>query len=263
MLDGALSLRSVLSLLDILSVAAIFYWTLGVVRGTRAVPVLKGLVVLLTVSVGLGALFQLTPFQLPALNFLLQRAVLPGFIVAIPVIFQPELRRALERIGTSTSIPQVLPAHGPERGSSLAHSLAAAAVNLAERGVGALMVIERDTGLQDVVDTGNPLDAAVSPSLLETIFTPDSPLHDGAVIISRGRLVAAGCVLPLSDNLRVIGERGTRHRAAVGITETSDAIAIVVSEETGTVSVSQSGRLLSNFTADRLERLLSIALRDR
>ena len=249
------------ALLDVLAVAAVFYWLLGVVGGTRAVPVLRGLAVLLVASVALGALFQLGQVRLPALNFLIQRAILPGFLVAIPVIFQPELRRALERLGTSTSLQVLLPHHDPEGYEGVAYNLARAVGNLASRRIGALIVLEREIGLEDVADTGTRLDAAVDAGLLESIFVPGGPLHDGAVVISHNRIVAAGCVLPLSDNLQVVGDRGTRHRAALGITETSDAVVIVASEETGTISVAQNGRLLSNFSQDRLQRFLTVTLR--
>jgi uncharacterized protein (TIGR00159 family) len=261
LLDRLNQVGPLVALLDVLSVAAVFYWLLGVVGGTRAVPVLRGLAVLLVVSVALGTLFQLGGIRLPALDFLIQRAILPGFLVAIPVIFQPELRRALERLGTSTSLQVLLPHHDPEGYEAVAQKIAKAVFDLAARRIGALIVLERDTGLEDIADTGTRLDAAVDTGLLESIFVPGGPLHDGAAVISHGRIVAAGVVLPLSDNLQVVGDRGTRHRAALGITETSDALAIVVSEETGAVSVAQNGRLLGNFSQERLQRLLTATLR--
>ncbi len=249
-----------IAVVDILCVAAVFYWLLGVIGGTRAVPVVRGLVIVLVLAVGLGAFFQLSSVRLQALNFLIQQAILPGFIVAIPIVFQPELRRALEKLGTSTSL-QTLYSHGDlEEKDELTESLCRAVFDLAYRRIGALIVIERETGLEDVMDTGTRVDADVAPGLLESVFTPGGPLHDGAVIISRGRLAAAGCVLPLSDNLRAVDSRGTRHRAALGLAETSDALVIIVSEETGTVSIAQNGRLVSNFSEERLRRLLSAAL---
>jgi len=250
-----------LSVIDILVVAAIFYWILGLVKGTRAVPVLRGLAIILVSSVALLIIFQITPFKLRALDFLLQRALLPGFVVAIPVIFQPELRRALERIGTSTTFSALYSHSETDEITKLAQNITKAVTDLADRRIGALIVIERETGLEDIADTGTRIDACADPGLLESIFMPNGPLHDGAVIISRGRIVAAGCVLPLSENMRVLGERGTRHRAALGVTETSDAIAVVVSEETGVISVAQNGRLLSNFTEERLMRFLTAALK--
>lgn len=249
------------ALLDILLVALVFYWLLGVVGGTRAVPILRGLGVLLVVSVAVGTLFQLQEIRLPALDFLIQRAIIPAFIVAIPVIFQPELRRALERLGTSANLQVLLPHQDPVGYEAVAANIARAVAGLAARRIGALIVIERETGLEDIEDTGTRLDAAVDSGLLESIFVPGSPLHDGAVIINDSRIVAAGSVLPLSDNLQVVGDRGTRHRAALGITETSDAVVVVVSEETGSISVAQNGRLLSNFTQERLQRFLTATLR--
>lgn len=245
------------TLLDILIVAAVFYWLLGVVGGTRAVPALRGLGVILVGLVALGTLFQLSEIRLPALQFLIQQAVLPSALVAIIIIFQPELRRALERLGASTTLQALYPHADIAEGEGIAQAITEAAVDLAQRRVGALIVLERETGLRDIADTGTRLDATVTRNLLETVFTPGGPLHDGAVIISRDRIIAAGCVLPLSDNLRMLGDRGTRHRAALGITEASDAIVIVVSEETGAISVAQNGRLLSNFSEERLLRFLS------
>lgn len=247
--------------LDVICVAGIFYWLLSIISGTRAVPVVRGLLIVLIVSFALGTFFQLSSIRLQALNFLIQQALLPGFIVAIPIIFQPELRRALERLGTSTNLPALYQHTGDvESRESVAQAICRAVFDLAYRRIGALIVIERETGLQDIADTGTELDAEVVPGLLESIFTPGGPLHDGATIISRGRLSAAGCVLPLSENLRAVGDFGTRHRAALGIAETSDALAITVSEETGRVSIAQNGRLISNFSEERLRRLLSATL---
>lgn len=248
------------TVIDILSVAAVFYWLLGVVGGTRAVPVLRGLGVILVSLVVLGTFFQLSAVRLPALEFLIQQAVLPSSVIAILVIFQPELRRALERLGTSTSL-QSLYAHPEADGQeAITHAITRAVIDLADRRVGALIVIERETGLRDIADTGTQLDAYITTGLIESIFVPGGPLHDGAVIISHNRVIAAACVLPLSENFRVVGDRGTRHRAALGMTETSDAMVIAVSEESGTVSVAQNGRLLSNFSEERLLRFLSTTL---
>ncbi|MEJ7652600.1 MAG: diadenylate cyclase, partial [Chloroflexia bacterium] len=197
------------TIIDVLLVASVFYWLLGIVGGTRAVPALRGLGVILITLVALGTLFQLSSFRLPALQFLIQQAVLPSSLVAVIIIFQPELRRALERLGTSTTL-QVLVPHGElDNRDALINGITTAVLNMAQSRVGALIVIEREAGLRDVADTGTPLDASVSHNLLETIFTPGGPLHDGAVIISGGRIVAAGCVLPLSENVRAVGDRGT------------------------------------------------------
>ncbi|MCS7051488.1 MAG: diadenylate cyclase CdaA, partial [Thermomicrobium sp.] len=175
------------------------------------------------------------------------------------VVFQPELRRALERLGhTSAWLRTPLSGHEPQTEETI-EEVTRAVTQLARFRYGALIVIERETGLQDYADRGIPLDATLTQQLLVNIFFPNSPLHDGAVIIRGNRILAAGCVLPLSENLSDV-QLGTRHRAGVGITEESDAVAIIVSEETGQISLAVNGRLYRNMDAERLRRTLRVLL---
>lgn len=238
-----------IDVLDILLVAFIFFWLLYLVRGTRAVPLLRGVVFLIIVVALLSGLTRLRAF-----GWLTQRA-LPALLVAIPVVFQQELRRALERVGRAGTL------FGRTTGNRavLEQTLAAitqACYVLSERRHGALIVLERDTGLQEFVDGGVLLDAAVTSDLLVTIFDPHTMLHDGAVIVRRGRILAAACVLPLSTAFLADRQLGLRHRAGIGVTEDSDAVAVVVSEERGSISVAHNGRIIRNLDAKRLEAVL-------
>lgn len=240
-----------ISILDIVLVTALFYVILLLLRGTRAESLLRGLT-LLAVTVWLVGLF----LPLTAFNWLM-RLILPALAVAVPVIFQPEIRRGLERLGRAG---RLIPWTRRSDRSDLAYvfeELSRACTLLAERRRGALIVLERETGLQDYVDTGVPLNADISAALLLTLFYPDTPLHDGAVIVRRHRVAAAGCLLPLSDSLRVDEHLGTRHRAALGITEGTDALAIVVSEENGVISLVHDGKMVRHLTGERLQRMLT------
>ncbi|MBI2864768.1 MAG: TIGR00159 family protein [Chloroflexi bacterium] len=235
------------NVLDILIIAFIFYWLLVLLKGTTAMSLLRGIATVFIVAYILGYLFQLT-----MLNWLLKNS-LPALLIVIPVLFQPELRRALERIGrtsftagvTSSPIEQVIA------------NVCAAASLLADRRCGALLVLERETGLQDYADSGVLLDASPSVELIMSVFYPNSPLHDGAMILRDFRVAAASCVLPLSENASAIQSLGTRHRAAIGITERTDSISVVVSEETGAISVCSNGRIVKNLDEARLRRVLS------
>jgi len=238
-----------IDVLDILLVASIFFWLLYLVRGTRAVPLLRG-VIFLTISVTLLSGL----IHLRALGWLTQKA-LPALLVAIPVVFQQELRRALERLGRAGTL------FGRTAGGHAAleqtlEAVAQACYILSERRYGALVVLERETGLQEFVDSGVPLDAAITSDLLVTIFDPHTMLHDGAVIVRHGRVMAAACVLPLSTAFLADRQLGLRHRAALGVTEDSDAIAVVVSEERGSISIAHSGRIIRNLDAKRLKTVL-------
>lgn len=240
-------------LLDIAIVSLIFYWLLGVIRGTRAVQLLRGFGIVLAISFLLGSLLQLD-----TLNWLLERVIQPALFVAIPVLFQPELRRALENLGRTNDL--FGRTFGRANQSELLETIngvARAAHQLSQQGVGALMVVERETGLQEYADRGVALDARLAVPLLLNIFYPNSPLHDMAVILRGNRILAANVVLPLSED--VVGQRryGTRHRAAKGITEQSDALAVVVSEETGAISLVHDGRMVSYLNEARLRSLLA------
>ena len=237
-----------LSVLDILLVAAIFFGLLQVLRRTQAVLVLRGLVIVAVLAVILSSLLPL-----PAFTWLVRNS-LPAMLVAIPVIFQPELRRALERLGRAGPMSSWF---GREVAMDVVvEEVAEACVRLAERRHGALIVFERNTGLQDVIDTGVLLDAVVSRELLLTIFFPNTALHDQAVVIRADRIAAAACVLPLSERLANSHVLGTRHKAGIGLTERSDAVSLIVSEETGVISIAHNGRMIRRLDGDRLRAIL-------
>ncbi len=233
---------------DVLVVAAALYWLLLLLRGTTAMTLLRGGAILLLVTVILARTFDLR-----VLNFIIRNSV-AGILIAVVVVFQPEIRRALERVGRTGLLV------GRHVNPEMIDALARAAFDLSRQRHGALIVIERDTGLQDYIDTGVVIDAAVTPELLEGLFYPNSPLHDGATILRNDRVVAAACTLPLSEN-KLPEELGTRHRAGVGVTDRTDAIAIIVSEQTGRVSLAADGRLYhraqdENDLRDAMMRLL-------
>jgi diadenylate cyclase len=205
--------------------------------------------ILLTVAFVLSNAFNLTMLQ-----FLLRNSI-PALIFAIPVLFQPEIRRALEQLGRAGSLFPRTTVVSPN--TRLAEIIARAAQQLAERRFGALLVLERATPLGEYASKGVAMDAVLSSELLLNIFWPNTPLHDGAVIVHGDRIVAAGVVLPLATS-PTVEHVGTRHRAAIGITEISDAIAVVVSEETGTISLANAGRMVRNLGEARLQKVLSI-----
>lgn len=244
------------ALVDILSVTLIIHWLLWFAQRTRAAQLIRGLTILIV-----GVLLAASVFNLTALGWLISRAW-PVFIVSIPIIFQPEIRRALEQLGhTGQWLRQGLT---PQPDADVEHAIdevTRAVSQLSRVGYGALLVIERETGLQDYADRGVQLDAVVTRQLLINVFYPNSPLHDGAVIVRGNRIVAANCILPLSEREVTAGKIGTRHQAAIGITEESDAIAVVVSEETNRISIAHSGRLTENLDAERLRRALRSLLR--
>ncbi|HEY7347718.1 MAG TPA: diadenylate cyclase CdaA [Ktedonobacterales bacterium] len=237
--------------LDILIVTLVIYSILVLVRGTRADQILQGLVIVLVAGILISSVFHLT-----LLNWLLRYSI-PAALIALPVIFQPELRRLLEYLGRSSKVmnrPRTSFSRGTER---TVDEICQASTRLKDRRQpGALICIERSTGLEDYAATGVRMDALVSAELLLTIFYPNSPLHDGAVIIRGDRLIAAAVLLPLSDAMHAYADMGTRHRAALGLTEQTDAIAIIISEESGTISLAEHGRLIRNVSEDRLRRML-------
>ncbi|CAN5366822.1 diadenylate cyclase CdaA [soil metagenome] len=243
------------SIVDILVVTIIIFWVLWVAQGTRATQVLRGAVILLVFAYVLASSLSLT-----TLNWVLER-LWPALFIAIPVIFQPEIRRALEQIGHTGAWLRQIPAADAAVTERMVDEVVRAAAQLARLRFGALMVIERETGLQDYADRGVQIDAYLTRQLLINIFYPNSPLHDAAVLIRGDRVVAASVVLPLTDNVSAEGQLGTRHRAAIGVTEDSDALAVIVSEETGQISVAHNGRLIRNLDQDRLRRVLRSLLR--
>lgn len=247
---SAFSRFTLSSALDILIVTVLFYGILMLVRGTRADQVLRG-VILLFIFFSIMA----DVFHLAMVDWLLRNSPLV-LLVAIPIIFQPELRRALEQVGrTSALINRPLATLSTPLQPSTVDELVDAVRRLSQERNGALIVLEGATGLEDFVRTGVRVDGEVTGDLLVTIFFIHSPLHDGAVIVRGDRILAAGCVLPLSDNPAALGH-GTRHRAAIGITEQTDAACIVVSEETGAVSLARAGHLSQDISMERLLRYL-------
>jgi len=249
----ALTLLEWRSVIDILVVGLIVYWLLTLIQGTTAIMVVRGIMTLVIVGTILAYALNLT-----MLNWLLRNSI-PALIVVIPILFQPELRRALEQIGRAGGL---IP-HSPVLTASahVVDVIAIAARRLSERRWGALIILERDTGLGEYVETGVPIDGALSVELVLNVFFPNSPLHDGAVIVQGERLGAAGCVLPLADVHASPVHYGTRHRAAIGITEVADAIAVVVSEETGRISIANNGHLVGNLDESKLRKVLGILYR--
>ncbi len=243
------NLRDPSNLLDIALVALIIFAVLRLFQGTQAMQLARGVLLVVLVTLVLSQTFDLIAF-----NWLLRTAS-PMLLVSIPVIFQPELRRALERLGRSA--PAFL-RRGTDNTVSqrLVNEIAQATEQLARRRTGALVVFEGVTGLEDIIDRGVRLDAAISAELLVTIFWPNTPLHDGAAILRGEQIIAAGCVLPLATQDLGDPQIGTRHRAAVGVTEQTDAMSLVVSEETGNISVARNGRIV-RVEAGQLRRILT------
>jgi uncharacterized protein (TIGR00159 family) len=239
--------------LDILLVAILIYQVLLMFRGTRTVQMLVGLGLLLGASVAARRV------ELHSIEWVLDN-FWSFWVIALVVLFQPEFRRALTRIGHQQVVQSVLGVSYEER-AQVADEVASAAAALAERRIGALIVLERATGLRQYAELGLPLDAIVSADLLGTVFMPGSPLHDGAVIIQRTRVGAAGCFLPLSRDLHVARTLGTRHRAALGIAEETDAVAVVVSEETGQIAIAVDGQIDRPVDPEALRWQLSRLLR--
>ena len=237
---------------EVTIISLLLFWVLLLLRGTTAMAVIRGAFILLLAAV---ALVQI--FDLPVLDFLIRNSFI-GLLIAIPVIFQQELRRALERVGRAGARAFGARASSP----GTIDAIDEAAGDMAKKRIGALIVVARETGLADYVDTGIPLDAVPSPDIIESVFYPNSPLHDGALVIRDDRLIAAGVTLPLSDN-SLPGELGTRHRAALGITERTDAVSVIVSEETGRISVAADGQIHARLQGPELRGLLEALLTGR
>jgi len=229
---------------DILLVTLGVYWLLLLIRGTRAVQILVGLLVLFVASLA-SEIFQLVTLRLILDNFL------SSAVLIIIVLFQHDIRRALARVGRG-----FFPSVSAQQESQMLEEVVRSAQTLAQKRVGALIVLERETQLDDQIEAGTPLDAAVSKELLISIFLPYSPLHDGAVVVQQGRVAWAGCILPLTLRSDLPEGVGTRHRAAVGLTEETDAVVVVVSEETGNISVVLGGEMLRGLDAPRLRVVL-------
>jgi diadenylate cyclase len=230
---------------DIALVAFVIYWLLLLLRGTRAVQIVVGLIVLVAANV-ISEVFQLVTVRLILDSFI------PYAVLIIVILFQVEIRRALARVGRG-----VFPSVSAEQESQILEEVVRAAQTLSQKRVGALMVVERETNLDDQLEMGRRLDAEVSKDLLVSLFLPYSPLHDGAVVLQQGRVAYAGAILPLALKQELPEGVGTRHRAAVGITEETDAVVIVVSEETASISVVMNGEIFQDLETPRLREVLA------
>lgn len=241
-------------LFDILIVAFIFYKLYLLIKETRAEQLMKGILILLFITK--AAEFS----KLHSVSWLLNNTIKAGMF-ALVVVFQPELRRILEHLGQARFIsPNIKNSKGDME--KVIDELIEGCSSLSRQKIGALIVIERKTGINEVIQTGTLLDSEISRQLLINIFIPNTPLHDGAVVIRRSKIIAAGCFLPLTENKFLNQELGTRHRAALGISERSDCISVVVSEETGAMSVAISGRLQKGLEKEELRQQLTEALTD-
>ena len=238
----------VVNLFDILLVWFIIYKLFNIIRGTKAIQLLKGIFVIVVVR-SLSGLLGLNTLQ-----WLMDQVVTWG-VLAIIIIFQPELRRALEQLGRGKLF---LRNNSPEDDvqERLVDNIVKASAYMAKRRIGALISIEKETGLGDYIETGIPLEAHISSELLINIFIPNTPLHDGAVILQDNRVQAAACYLPLSESPFISKELGTRHRAAIGISEVTDCVTIVVSEETGSISLTKSGELYRDLDEETFKDML-------
>ncbi|HSO27901.1 MAG TPA: diadenylate cyclase CdaA [Anaerolineales bacterium] len=245
------------SVLDILLVTAIFFVILSLLRTTQTMVILRGALLLLAL---IGAISTLN--LLPAFSWLV-RTALPALLVAVPVIFAPEIRRALERLGRAGLFRNADTVTTAAQG--MVNAIVTASARLSDRKHGALIVIQRLDSLEEYAETGVRMDARVSPELLLQIFYPNTPLHDGAVLISNNRIISAASVLPLSASGVLVRsperQMGLRHRAALGISEASDAVGVVVSEETGSISVVHAGRMIRRLDSERLENILNAFFR--
>jgi diadenylate cyclase len=237
-----------INIVDVLLVWFVFYKLITIIKGTKAVQLLKGIFVLLIARI-------LTEFfGLNTLQWMMDQ-VLPFGFLAIIIIFQPELRRALEQIGRGRLFARTMMQEEEER-DRLIEAFVKSVSYMAKRRIGALISIEKETGLSEYIETGTGMDSLITSELLINIFIPNTPLHDGAVIVQRNRIAAAGCYLPLSESPFISKELGTRHRAALGISEVTDAVTIIVSEETGAVSLTANGDIDRNLDMEEFEARL-------
>ncbi|MEA3328620.1 MAG: diadenylate cyclase CdaA [Candidatus Omnitrophota bacterium] len=230
-------------LLEIAIIWFVFYWILVSIKGTRAIQVLKGLVILFI------AFFIAQIFHLTSINWLLTK-IFAISIIALLIIFQPELRRGLAHLGRNRFFAIF------SRGEETVNEIVKACTYLSKRKIGALIAIEKDIGLKVYIESGVAMDAKVTSELIQTIFMPNTPLHDGGVVIKEERLAASGCLFPLTQNPSIGKTVGTRHRAALGLTEETDAACVVISEETGAISVAIGGKLTRDLEPQTLRKVL-------
>lgn len=241
-------------IIDVLVVSFIIYQAFKLIKETRAEQLIKGILVLVFL------LYFSSWLQLYTLKYILEHTMQLGFL-ALLVVFQPELRRALEQVGRSPISKLFKIGEDESEGVKIISEIARAVEAMSKNKIGALIVIERDTGLGEIIESGTKIDGSISAELLVNIFVPNTPLHDGAVIIRGAKIVSAACFLPLTHNTDLSKELGTRHRAALGVSENSDSLAIIVSEETGRISLAVNGNLARNLTVDSLKKALNKALR--
>ena len=246
---------SFIDILDILIVAYIIYRVMKLLKDTSAERLIKGIIILV------GIMLLASMLHLTMISWLLQQALNVG-LFAIVVVFQPELRRLLEQIGKGNFSRLIVPADEPDEVESMITATVSACADMSRTKTGALIVFERRERLGEIISTGTMVDAAPSAELIKNIFFKNSPLHDGAMIVRAGRVCAAGCVLPLSGNQSLSRDLGTRHRAAVGMSESADSVLVVVSEETGSISVAIGGMLKRHLSPDMLRKLLENELLD-
>ncbi|WIF95490.1 diadenylate cyclase CdaA [Caminicella sporogenes] len=236
-------------IIDMTIVAFVFYKLFMLIRETRAEQLIKGLLILLMAT-------KLSEWaKLYVIHYLLKNTMTLG-VFAILIVFQPELRRALEYLGRSKILSKSIVELADEQLDLKTKEITDAVASLSRQKIGALIILEGNIGINDVIETGTLIEGKISSSLLINIFIPNTPLHDGAVVIRRDKIMAAGCFLPLSENPNLSKELGTRHRAGLGITEISDAIAIIVSEETGAISIAREGKLSRFLDIDTLGRII-------
>ncbi|MDD3114551.1 MAG: diadenylate cyclase CdaA [Anaerovibrio sp.] len=245
---GLLSTVGFRDIVDILLVALILYKSYEMLKDTRAITLAKGLFVMMGVALAAYIL------ELHAIYWLLSKSTYLLFM-ALPIVFQPELRRALERIGQGKFLGSAVYLNA-EEADSLVNEIDRAVFGMAAKKIGALLVLEREIGINEIIDTGIRIDGLVTSALMMNVFIPNTPLHDGAAVIRGNRMIAAGCLLPLTENRGLSTELGTRHRAALGLSEQCDAVVVIVSEETGIVSVAEGGSISRRLTSEELKKRL-------
>ncbi len=255
-LRGLISTVNATDILEVILVAVIIYKLYMMLEGTRAVTLVKGLIVLFTANILCNIM------NLHLLSWLFERIVTWTF-VALPIVFQPELRRTLERLGEGKFLFEKRMDLDKKQAQDVVDELVKASLELSRTKTGALLVIEREMGLNDISATGIKIDALITSEFLLNVFIPNTPLHDGAAVIRGNRLIAAGCYLPLTEKPGLPKELGTRHRAAIGISEQCDALVLIVSEETGTISVAENGGITRSLNGETLAKAIGPAFFNR
>lgn len=245
---GLLSTVGFRDVVDILLVAVILYKSYEMLKDTRAITLAKGMFVMMGVALGAYIL------ELHAIYWLLSKSIYLLFM-ALPIVFQPELRRALERIGQGKFLGSAVYLNA-EEADTLVNEIDKVVFNMSAKKIGALIVLEREIGINEIIDTGIRVNGLVTAPFMMNVFIPNTPLHDGAAVIRGNRMIAAGCLLPLTENRGLSTELGTRHRAALGLSEQCDAVVVIVSEETGIVSIAENGHITRRLNSEQLKKRL-------